>query len=82
MVMGPESSQPGVGIEPVEADHPRAGTVMIASYKHLSQRPHLFYYFIGVGAIADNVPKIENLVAGGRSLQAGIQRFLVGVNIG
>ena len=82
MVVGPKSGQSGIGVESIQADHPRARPIMIASDKYFAQIPHPFGHLIGIGAVAHNVPQVENLIVRGRSLQAGIQRLLVGMNIG
>ena len=55
---------------------------MIASNKYFAYIPYSLGDLIGIGAVSHDVSQVENLVVRGRSLQAGVQRLLVGMNIG
>ena len=54
---------------------------MIAAHHRASHGPHPIADFVGRGVIADHIAQVHHAIVGGRSLQTGLQRFQVGVNI-
>jgi hypothetical protein len=54
---------------------------VIAADEDVSQRLCFGNDFVGIAAVADRVPEIDDKVIGGSGSQTGVQRFEVTVNI-
>jgi hypothetical protein len=62
MLHGPDAGGLSYGIEPLEIFKAHAGAIVIASDRGFDIFPHPIDYWIGVGAIADQIATTENMV--------------------
>ena len=54
---------------------------MVAANKNRAKLAYAFRHFIGIGAIADDIAKIEDTIMRWRRLQAGLQGFQIRMNV-
>src|SRR6266481_2001356 len=70
------------GIEAVRAFEAGAGLVMITTHKNAAHVAHARGHFIGTRAVADDIAQIEDEIEFRCCIQAGLESFKVGVNVG
>ena len=80
---GPFGGRPRVRVEPVEAEKPGDGVVVIAARDPLSPLGHDLDARERVGAVTDEVAEREHRVGARRRVgEDGLERFQVAVNVG
>src|ERR1700686_5153345 len=77
----PERRKTGDGVEVLEVHEAADSFVMIAADEDLSESLRAGNDFVGIAAVANRVPEINDEVVGGSGGQTGVQRFEVAVNV-
>src|ERR1700676_3103805 len=80
LAASPESGEAGNRVEVLEVHEAADSFVMIAADEDLSESLRAGNDFVGIAAVANRVPEINDEVVGGNGGQTGVQRFEVAVN--
>src|ERR1700726_1475797 len=81
LAAGPESGEARDGVEVLKVHEAADSFVVIAADEDPSESLRARNDFVGVAAVANRVPEINDEVIGGSGGQTGVQRFEVAVNV-
>src|SRR6476469_7369853 len=77
----PQRCQSRNGIKVTQVGQPGTRLVMVSADEDGAQFARARSHFIGIGAIADDIAQVINLVVFGSRIQASLQRFNVGMDV-